>query len=97
MVLITKGCQPAVDFQNRFGRLWEPRVTPEAIRADLSESLERLQTDCVDVYLLHRDDEAAPVVTLVGPTTVEHLNSALEAVQVELTPAEIDFLDLTTA
>lgn len=48
IVLITKGCHPSVDPHNLFGKPWEPRVTPEAIRADLSESLERLQTGYVD-------------------------------------------------
>ncbi|HLA06124.1 MAG TPA: aldo/keto reductase [Anaerolineales bacterium] len=69
LVLITKGCHPAVDRQNLFGSPWEPRLTPEAIRVDLSESLERLQTDTIDLYLLHRDDESVPV----GPL-VEELN-----------------------
>ena len=50
IILVTKGCHPTVDPQNLFGKPWEPRVTPEAIRADLSESLERLQTDYVDLY-----------------------------------------------
>jgi aryl-alcohol dehydrogenase-like predicted oxidoreductase len=51
--LVTKGCHPKVDDEGRFG---PPRVTAEAIHADLSESLERLGTDGVDLYLLHRDD-----------------------------------------
>ena len=55
--LITKGCHPHVDGAGQFG---PPRVTPEAIHADLGESLERLGTDRVDLYLLHRDDEAVP-------------------------------------
>ena len=37
--------------------LWPARGTPEAIRTDLSESLERLGTDHVELYLLHRDDD----------------------------------------
>ena len=32
------------------------RVTPEALRQDLSESLDYLQTDHVDIYMLHRDN-----------------------------------------
>jgi 1-deoxyxylulose-5-phosphate synthase len=57
IVLITKGCHPHVDEAGQFG---PPRVTAEAIHADLSESLERLGTDHVDLYLLHRDDETVP-------------------------------------
>ena len=41
------------------------RVTPEAITHDLLISLERMQTDYIDLYLLHRDDENVPVSDLV--------------------------------
>lgn len=51
-----------------------PRVNPQAIRKDLTESLERLGTDYVDLYALHRDD---PDVA-VGPI-IEELNEHLEA------------------
>ncbi|MGN7383421.1 aldo/keto reductase [Paenibacillus sp. SAFN-117] len=51
-----------------------PRVHAEAIRQDLLESLERLQTDYVDLYALHRDDPNVPV----GPI-MEALNSHIEA------------------
>ncbi|MFF2090760.1 aldo/keto reductase [Paenibacillus sp. NPDC058174] len=50
------------------------RVNPEAIRKDLTESLERLGTSYVDLYALHRDDPAAPV----GPV-IEELNEHLAA------------------
>ena len=53
LVIIGKGCHP--DEQN--GR---SRVTPEALRTDLSESLDRLRTDYIDIFLLHRDDTAVP-------------------------------------
>lgn len=46
-----------------------PRVNPAAIERDLAESLERLQVETIDLYLLHRDDSALPV----GPM-VESLN-----------------------
>ncbi|WP_274649589.1 aldo/keto reductase [Paenibacillus humicola] len=51
-----------------------PRVNPQAIRQDLTESLERLGTDYVDLYALHRDDPAVEV----GPI-LEELNAHLEA------------------
>src|SRR5262245_17872365 len=41
VVLIGKGCHPI----GQSG----PRVTPECIHADLSESLERLSTDYIDI------------------------------------------------
>ena len=62
VVLVTKGAH--------HDSAWKPRVTPEVIAAELGESLERLGTDHVDLYLLHRDDPAAPV----GPI-VECLNA----------------------
>ncbi len=41
------------------------RVRPEYIRSDLAESLERLQTDYVELFLLHRDSREYPVGELV--------------------------------
>jgi predicted dehydrogenase/aryl-alcohol dehydrogenase-like predicted oxidoreductase len=38
-----------------------PHCDPESITRQLHESLERLQTDHVDLYLMHRDNEAIPV------------------------------------
>lgn len=45
VVIITKGCHPH----------GEPRVTPEALRDDLEQSFQRLKTDYIDIYMLHRD------------------------------------------
>ena len=69
IVLITKGCHPTVNREDILGSPWVSRLTPEAIQTDLSESLERLHTDFIDLYLLHRDDEAVSV----GPI-IEELN-----------------------
>jgi aryl-alcohol dehydrogenase-like predicted oxidoreductase len=69
--LVTKGCHPQVDDDGRFG---PPRVTPAAIQTDLSESLDRLGTDGVDLYLLHRDDESVEP----GPV-LEALNAEKES------------------
>lgn len=60
VVVLTKGAHHNGD---------RPRVTPEDITCDLRDSLARLKTDCVDLYVLHRDDPDVPV----GPI-VEALN-----------------------
>ena len=59
-MIISKGCHHNAD---------RKRVTPFDLAADLHDSLARLQTDTIDVYLLHRDDPSLPV----GPI-VEALN-----------------------
>jgi aryl-alcohol dehydrogenase-like predicted oxidoreductase len=43
----------------------ESRVSAEAIDEELSESLDRLGFDRIDLYLLHRDDPALPVGEIV--------------------------------
>jgi len=65
VLIVTKGCHHNAD---------RKRVTPFDLTADLHDSLARLRTDYVDVYLLHRDD---PDVA-VGPI-VEVLNEHLRA------------------
>jgi aryl-alcohol dehydrogenase-like predicted oxidoreductase len=60
LVILTKGCHPNAD---------RARVTPYDLLSDIHDSLTRLRTDYIDIYLLHRDDESAPV----GPI-VETLN-----------------------
>jgi aryl-alcohol dehydrogenase-like predicted oxidoreductase len=66
LVIVDKGAHPLPDTMT-------PRVTPEAIEEDLSLSLSLLQTDYVDIYMLHRDDVTQPV----GPI-VEKLNELRE-------------------
>jgi aryl-alcohol dehydrogenase-like predicted oxidoreductase len=51
-----------------------PRVHPQGIAEDLAASLDLLQTDFIDLYLLHRDDPQYPV----GPI-VEALNEHRQA------------------
>jgi aryl-alcohol dehydrogenase-like predicted oxidoreductase len=65
VVVITKGCHHNAD---------RKRVTPYDLAADLYDSLARLRTDYIDVYLLHRDDPDLPV----GPI-VEALNEHWQA------------------
>ena len=41
------------------------RVTPFDISADIHDSLARLKTDYIDLYILHRDDPSVPVGPIV--------------------------------
>ncbi len=65
VVIITKGCHPNADRE---------RVTPYDMTSDLHDSLARLKTDSIDLYLLHRDNPKLPV----GPI-VEILNEHKKA------------------
>jgi aryl-alcohol dehydrogenase-like predicted oxidoreductase len=56
VIVIDKGAHPIR------GR---SRVDPDSIKRDLKESLCRLETDYIDVYLLHRDDPAVPVGPII--------------------------------
>jgi aryl-alcohol dehydrogenase-like predicted oxidoreductase len=76
IALITKGCHPRVDETGQFG---PPRVNADAIHNDLSESLERLGTDHVDLYLLHRDDETVPPGPLLEALNEEIVNGRIAA------------------
>lgn len=65
VVILTKGAHPNADRQ---------RITAFDIKADFFDSLARLKTDYVDIYMLHRDNPQVPV----GPI-VETLNEHLRA------------------
>jgi len=65
VVVLSKGAHHNAD---------RKRVTPFDITADLYDSLARLKSDYIDIYLLHRDDLDVPV----GPI-VEVLNEHLKA------------------
>jgi aryl-alcohol dehydrogenase-like predicted oxidoreductase len=61
VVILTKGAHHSPD---------RKRVTPGDIETDMRESMERMEVDYIDIYLLHRDDATQPV----GPI-VEALNA----------------------
>jgi aryl-alcohol dehydrogenase-like predicted oxidoreductase len=65
LVILTKGAH-----HNQDG----PRVNKSAIDSDLSTSLDRLKTDSVELYALHRDDPAIAVGVIL-----EALNEHIEA------------------
>ena len=56
MVIITKGAAHSEDRR---------RMTPFDITADLFDSLARLKTDHIDLYLLHRDDPDTPFEPII--------------------------------
>ncbi len=63
VVILGKGAHPVAG---------EPRVTPEAITADLEESLQRLGVERIDLYVLHRDNPALPVGPIVDVLNQHH-------------------------
>lgn len=57
VIILTKGCNPEDNNMHR--------CNPKELENDLLESLKRLKTDYIDIYLLHRDDltvETGPIV-----------------------------------
>ena len=58
-VIATKGAHPRLDSME------VSRVNREAIMTDMEESLKCLETDAIDLYFLHRDDENVPVCEIL--------------------------------
>src|SRR5690606_8751935 len=65
VIILTKGGHP-----NQHG----PQINKQAIGDELNKSLERLRTDYVELYALHRDDPNVPVGEIL-----EILNEHVEA------------------
>lgn len=63
VVVLTKGAHHNGD---------RKRVTPYDIGSDLMDSLARLRTDYVDIYVLHRDDPSLPVGPIVESLNEHH-------------------------
>lgn len=64
VVLLSKGAHPSPN--------WEKRVTEKDILEDFQKSCEALQTDYIDIYLLHRDDPEVEVAVAVETLNALH-------------------------
>jgi len=64
IVLASKGGMAGVTFPDGVKRVIDGR--PEAIRRNCEDSLQRLGTDVIDLYYLHRWDKAVPIEDSVG-------------------------------
>ena len=63
IILLSKGGHPS-DYRQR--------ITPYDIDSDLFESLAQLQTDYLDIYLLHRDNTELPVGPIIEKLNEHH-------------------------
>ncbi len=70
VVILTKGAHHSVDRR---------RVTPFDIASDLHDSLARLRTDHIELYLLHRDDPSVPVGPIVETLNEYHSAGRIQA------------------
>lgn len=70
VVLITKGCHPYDG---------KDRVNPQELRKDLEQSFERLQTDYIDIYMLHRDDRKVSPLPVLEVLNAYHENGRIGA------------------
>lgn len=70
VVILTKGCHHNAD---------RKRVTPFDLASDLFDSLARLRTDYVDIYVLHRDDPSVPVGPIVEALNEHHAAGRIRA------------------
>ena len=66
-----RGCRDEVAILTKCGDIREGRVEVNrgVIREQMAQSLDRLQTDCIDLYLLHRDDpsvEAGAIIEIMN-------------------------------
>ncbi|MDP6359783.1 MAG: aldo/keto reductase [Planctomycetota bacterium] len=70
VVILDKGCHQNAD---------RKRVTTFDLAADLHDTLARLQTNCIDLYMLHRDDPSVPVGPIVQALNEHHKAGRIKA------------------
>ena len=61
VILVSKGGHPPLF---PFPRMHHPRLGAKEMRKDLEASLLALGTDCIDIYLYHRDNPKEPAAAL---------------------------------
>jgi aryl-alcohol dehydrogenase-like predicted oxidoreductase len=71
VVLLDKGAHHNAERQ---------RVTPEDITSDLTDCLERLGFDMIDIFALHRDDESQPVGPIIEELNKHVSNGTIHAI-----------------
>jgi aryl-alcohol dehydrogenase-like predicted oxidoreductase len=62
IVLVTKGGHPSMEGYPRP----DAYMSPERVRRDIEESLQRLGVETIDLYFLHRDDPRVPVGEVIA-------------------------------
>jgi aryl-alcohol dehydrogenase-like predicted oxidoreductase len=67
VIVISKGGHSAESFYPRPDRY----LSPERVRQDITESLERTGLDMFDLYFLHRDDARVPVGEIIDAMNAE--------------------------
>jgi aryl-alcohol dehydrogenase-like predicted oxidoreductase len=58
---------------------WRKRITPHDILSDFYDSLAKLKTDYIDLYVLHRDDPEMPVASIVETLNQLHKDGKIGA------------------
>lgn len=71
IVLLSKCAHPS--------ETWEKRVNEREIRKDFAVSSEKLRTNYIDIYLLHRDDAAVEVGEIVEVLNAMHAEGKIGA------------------
>ena len=71
LVIETKGCHPLDD--------GTPRVNESALAEDIDDSLNKLNIDYIDIYMLHRDDPNIPAGDIVEWLNAQQASGRIRA------------------
>ncbi len=92
--LSRRGCRDEIVLTTKVGsKPGRKRLDRATMRLALDESLARLRTDFVDIWMLHRDDRGTPLEETVGAVAEQHRAGKVRAFGVSnFTPARIEDL-----